>query len=323
MKSRFAHIFLISLIALSIIFSACVIAAADDAKPSYTYYEDKGSLIIDGTGVVTEDDVLDAVGTKPINNVLICSGITEVGWRAFYGHDELTLVTFGLDPANNSMLRKIADAAFDRTSISEIYIPNGVEEIGDSAFLSCKNLASVKFDKKGNGNTSIKTIGDFAFESTALQSFTVPKTVTSLGINALKSCKNLKSIIFETNNSGECGITEIPTELCIYCDIQSVDIPKNITKISNGAFKYNKNLTSLNVPSGSKLTTIESYAFFGTALTSVELPSGVLIEQFAFPDGTTLGSFMSSGNIAIIAITGCSAVAVVVIILILKKRKKA
>ena len=69
-----------------------------------------------------------------------------------------------------------------------ITIPNGVSEIGGSAFSFCMNLEGVIIPQ------SVTEIGDCAFASSGITSITVPNSVTSIGKMAFSYCENLSSI---------------------------------------------------------------------------------------------------------------------------------
>ncbi len=55
-------------------------------------------------------------------------------------------------------IRKIGERAFEGSGISEIYLPNGLAEIGDSAFFWCSRLAKVSLP------SSLCSIGEQAFQ---------------------------------------------------------------------------------------------------------------------------------------------------------------
>lgn len=70
-----------------------------------------------------------------------------------------------------------------------VTIPEGVTEIGDTAFIGCTSLASVTIP------SSVTKIGQSAFASCeGLTSITIPSGVTEIGDNAFVWCTSLTSI---------------------------------------------------------------------------------------------------------------------------------
>ena len=73
-------------------------------------------------------------------------------------------------------------------------IPNSVTSIGDYAFESCSNVASVILPNR------ITSIGSAEFAScTSLTSVTIPSSVTSIGDQAFAYCTSLTSAYFQGN----------------------------------------------------------------------------------------------------------------------------
>ncbi len=69
----------------------------------------------------------------------------------------------------------------------------------------------------------------------------------------------------------------------------SVVIPNSVTTIGESAFQYCTNLASVTFEEGSKLTTIEEYAFIGCSSLNMALPDSVItIDYCAFQDCTKL-----------------------------------
>ena len=66
-------------------------------------------------------------------------------------------------------------------------------------------------------------------------------------------------------------------------DIQSVEFPASITNIGSHAFEFCNQLTSITIPEGVQNLRIGEFAFNGCALSSVDLPEGVVsVGSFAF-----------------------------------------
>lgn len=79
---------------------------------------------------------------------------------------------------NNRIVTQIADEAFSQqTEITEVFIPNTIESIGNAAFMNCVNLVNVFFD----GNSKLTYINGYAFQQClSLKSLTIPSTVTNI-----------------------------------------------------------------------------------------------------------------------------------------------
>lgn len=113
------------------------------------------------------------------------------------------------------------------TEIEQVIVEEGVESIGNRAFLGCSKLTSVKLPSTLTG------IGNNAFAScTALEEIYLPNSLNSFGTYVFDGCSSLKSI----------------------------RIPKNITTISDGLLANCTSLEKIYVPSGIK--NINIYAFY-------------------------------------------------------------
>ncbi|MGA2974325.1 MAG: leucine-rich repeat protein [Spirochaetia bacterium] len=216
--------------------------------------------------------------TAPIGSLAIPGGVTNINPQAFFTCSSLTSVTI---PSSVTSIGSLAfGACAGLTSISV-----------DSDNPNYESISGVLFDKSGTtllqapcaltGNyaipTSVTSIGDCAFEESALTSVTIPSSVTSIGVEAFAEA-GLTSVIIPSS------ITSIGTDDFIQCtNLASVTIPSSVTSIGNGAFGGCTSLTSVTIPSG--VTSIDNGAFDGcTLLNSVTvmattppaLPSGSL-----------------------------------------------
>ena len=86
---------------------------------------------------------------------------------------------------------EIGDSAFqDCSSLSSMVIPEGVTSIGMAAFKGCSSLSRIEIP------SSVTSIGEGAFSNcTSLTSIAVPDSVTSIGIRAFYGCTSLMSIV--------------------------------------------------------------------------------------------------------------------------------
>ena len=143
--------------------------------------------------------------------------------------------------------------------------------------------ASITKDNGCTGNliidSSVKSIGDRAFQWSKITSISIPNSVTSIGTSAF-SYSALTAVIIPNS------VTILGSSAFESSEIRSVVISNALTTISDSAFSSTKNLTSAVIPVG--VQTIESFAFWRSGLTTVTIPNTVTtIRSFAF-SGTKL-----------------------------------
>ena len=193
-----------------------------------------------------------------------------------------------------------------KNSINSVYISAGVTTIGNRAFSGCKNMTTVTIPN------SVISIGWYAFASSNLLSITIPKSVTELGIFPFHMCNSLTAIDVESDNANFCSIDGVlylkdKTNLIKYPAAKSGTsyfIPDNVTEISDYAFSWCGNLTSIDIPNS--VTRVNSYAFRNcTGLTSVTFPENVTyIGSYAFYSCSSLTSVVCMAtNVPILSST--------------------
>ncbi len=162
-------------------------------------------------------------------------------------------------------MKTIGNYAFRKTSLTSIDIPASVTSIGVDAFYQAKSLTEVSFPE----NSILQTIGESAFNGcTALVKFLMPNTVTSLGNYSFWECNAL------TNLSLSTALTSIPYR-CFSrtSNLKNVVFPEKLTSIGEDAFE-NSGLENVILPIN--LTSLGNYAFgYCNSLKYIELPSYV------------------------------------------------
>ena len=135
-----------------------------------------GAMTVNGSGALRTEDISWYDYKDDIKSVVFHGTITEIGDGAFYQASELRSVDF---PAS---LIKIGEEAFYETRLSDIVFPNGLKEIGDSAFAKLFIMNSDKSDiVLPDGLTKI---GSHAFYRSEFNSIYVPSSVTEFGYDA-------------------------------------------------------------------------------------------------------------------------------------------
>lgn len=163
----------------------------------------------------------------------------------------------------NYTVTKIATWAFydARNTLTEVTLPNTVDEIEYQAFFNCSNLTKVIIPE------GVRKIGQAAFYGCSqLTSITIPSTITNM----------------DTAFSGNTALSH-------------VTLTNGISKISSSAFKGCTGLTEIKVPIS--VNEICSDAFNGcTSLTSVTLEKNInIINSNAFKDCTELNDVKYNG----------------------------
>ena len=157
-----------------------------------------------------------------------------------------------------------------------------VTRIGYEAFSHCTALQSVTVP------SSVTYIENSAFLGcTALQSVTISSSVSGFGIGAFEGCTSLQSITIPA------GATAINKDTFNGCtSLTEITIPASVTSIGEHAFSDCTSLTRVTFASDSRLEYIREQAFLNcSALTSIKLPSTVTtIEWQAFSGCSALTS---------------------------------
>jgi hypothetical protein len=229
----------------------------------------------------------------------------------------------------------IGDEAFYENGIMEVYIPNGVVQIGSRAFMNCTGLSNINIPDgvveigsgafmncTGLSNINIPDgvvqIGDQAFYNcTGLSNINIPDSVVEIGTGAFYGCQGLTSVVIPdsvtimgTRRSRTMGMFEACRSLT------SVTIGNGVTYIGESAFADADAL--INVTIGNGVVEIGGWAFSGcTALTSIIIPDNVVeIGKGAFEDCTALTSIIIPDSVVKIdsgAFNGCTALTSVTI----------
>ena len=181
-----------------------------------------------------------------LKSIVLPEKITAIGDYAFYASG---LKTVSL-PAFCQVLGR---ACFSQTSLSNIVIPNKVKNIASECFSGCFNLKSIKL------GDSVQTIGAGAFQGTGIEKLYIPKQVNSISCQMFGdgfTRAKIKTINVDVNNK-------------IYSSYKGVLYNKK----KNGVVYYPQAKSDYVLYKG--VTTIGAYAFAGSSLKKVSLPSTV------------------------------------------------
>ena len=233
----------------------------------------KGAFMNSGLRSVTIPESVTSIGeyafeySMSLSSVTIPEGVTSIGRSAFYGCRSLTSLTIpasvvqigdealakcdrltSINVASGNLSFSSVDGVLfnkDRTALlacpagkSGAYqIPDGVTEIGRSAFCGCEKLTDISIP---DGVTEIG-MGAFA-NCTYVRSLTIPEGVTEISDNAFWFCSRATSITIPE------GVTSIGSNAFTGCQaLTSVTIPASVTSIGAFAFDYATSMTEITV----------------------------------------------------------------------------
>ena len=126
------------------------------------------------------------------------------------------------------------------TYLQYLYFNEGLEHIGDSAFVDCWNIRSLSFPN------SLKYIGRAAFQNVShyLTSVTIPSGVTSIENSAFVMCSLLTAVTIQGD------VTSIGDKAFQSCSsLTAFTIPSSVTTIGASAFTSCGKLENITIPS--------------------------------------------------------------------------
>ncbi len=249
-------------------FSGC-----DNLKTFFVSQEHMYLAIIDGVLFSKPDKRLVSYPSSKIDKkYAIPQGIARIGNAAFY-RSNLTQISI---PDSVTIIDKEAFASC--SNLTQINIPGSVISIGKSAFHHCDNLTQI------NIPDSVVTIEDSAFAwCKGLTQISLPDNVTSIGANPFVRCNNLTTISISPDH--KCftmidGVLFSKTDKSLICyPISKTEseytIPEGIVHIGDGSFSSCEKLMRINLPDG--VISIGNASFSScTNLTQINIPNSVI-----------------------------------------------
>ena len=160
--------------------------------------------------------------------------------------------------------------------MSEVQIPDCVEELCERCFMWCGDLVNVTFGE----SPCLKRIGTLCFAFAGLVHFALPASVVSIGGGVFSRCPLNRGVSCDENHNfflsdalllGESG------RIC--CGsvgfVDEVHIPDTVEEIPDYCFAFWEVLGVCTFGSGSALKRIGVDAFYRTGIMEIVLPAGV------------------------------------------------
>lgn len=133
--------------------------------------------------------------------------------------------------------------------IKKVVITEGVNAIPGYSFWGMKNLTEVIIPE------TVEEIGDAAFQETGLRTVTIPAKVKVIGASVFEACYDLE----EVNIVSGSQLESIGDRAFAYCQMPRIDLPATVKTIGKEAFYYCSKLTGVDLKDG--IQTIGKRAF--------------------------------------------------------------
>lgn len=267
---------------------------------------------------------------QAIISVTIPEGVEMIGYRAFYGCENLTSVSISStiekwQPKKDSISFLDNEAFKNCTALTNLQLADKLETLGYSSFMGCTALESITlpshlntfYDRTFQDCTGLKKLilpegmtelGCLAFFGcTSLEEITIPSTITNFSrtkfqnlaatphdCNAFKDCSSLKKVTFAE------GLTTLEQSNLFSGDchsLKSVTIPSSVKNISY-AFSDCKYLEEIILPDN--LEKIDDNAFSNcSSLKEIHIPSSVKeVGQYCFQGCSSITSITFPENMS-------------------------
>lgn len=198
--------------------------------------------------------------------------VSAVANKAFYMKFQISSVTIA------EGVTTLGDSAFSYAPVTKITIPDSVTVWGNKVFYKCGNLDTVVLGKglvvlpdnmfsgcsKLQSVTipnTVQSIGQSAFEGTALTELTISSPSVTINDKAFKNVSTLEKIVFAE------GVETISAKT--YCHafdgctkLEKVSLPSTATSVSSGIWYSMENLAEVEVaPSNAKFKTVDGILY--------------------------------------------------------------
>lgn len=215
---------------------------------------------------------------QEVNKLIIEGELNADDWSKIKQMTNLTELDL-----SKTLIDEIPNEAFNgRWAIDKVLLPPTLKKIGTYAFQGTA-LTSV------NIPDNVETIEGYAFSNARqLQEVHLPDSLTSLGNYAFEECRSLRTVKIPTKlktipdytfqNCRSLQRVELHDSITAFedysfnnCDLREITLPKSTTWVGGSAFRGNTNLSKVTLNEG--LIDIWTYAFQNTAIDTLNCPS--------------------------------------------------
>ena len=219
-----------------------------------------------------------SAGTVVIPNTTNGLPVTSIGFAAFFENANLTNVTIGTNVVS------IGGQAFSYSDLATVTLPDSVTNLAFDAFFDCNRLTAINVATNNPLYSSADGVLFNLDQTTLIEfpdgkagSYTIPDSVTNLGVDAFFDCTNLASVF----------------------------VPASVIGIGNYAFYICSSLTAITVDTNNPVyRSVAGVLFNGSETTLIQYPAGSAATAYAMPDSVTnIGSEAFYGSAHLVNVT--------------------
>ena len=274
-----------------------------------TYTTTDGKVTITGCDPAATGELVipDTIDGKPVTSIggssfsgrglasiAIPDSVTSIGGSAFR-RCRLESIVIG-----NGVISIGSSAFLDCTSLKSISIPNSVETIGVGAFSGCINLPKIEVGEKNREYTDVNGVL-FDKKKTLLlnypagkidATYTIPDSVTSIGIYAFHKCLNLTSVTIHDS------VTIVKREAFQACSsLTSITIDNGVTNI--GVLAFNDCTSLMSITFLGTAPTVDADAFKDVPGDAIALVTPKALKSFGQVGDKWNGLTLKVGSVSI------------------------
>ena len=232
------------------------------------------SVILIGSNPFSYCMELNEIIVSPNSNFAIVDGV-------LFDKENHRLIYYPCANKNSSYsipdgIQYIGDKAFVSCRLlKEITIPDTITDIGDSAFYDCTSLTHLEL------SDSIVSIGDDAFSwCTSLANIALSDSLTDIGNYAFYNCQSLQNINLPNS------VSNIGDGAFSWCSsLKSIAIPDSVICIGSNPFSYCDTLTEISVSSDSNFAVISGVLFDKNNKRLICYPYAYSDSNYIIPEG--------------------------------------
>lgn len=225
-----------------------------------------------------------------------CGASASTGLEFAFSGDTAVLVGLGTctdtdivipETVDSKTVVKIANNAFSGSAIKSVYIPKTVKEIGERAFLGCKELKETTI-------LSGVRYGENVYLGSGVRKATIQDGVEEISKNLFSGATYLSEIEFSES------VKKICDGAFSFSGIKKLTIPDTVTEIESNAFRGSKIEIAI-IPTS--VTTMGKYVFADcgslnfVTLNASEKPAGWDTDWCSDLTGTIQGDIVWGGHV--------------------------